>query len=476
MLPLESTIAQKHKSTCAFVLKCSSAQVLMPYPRTKFTRPIRRAIMIFLITLFCVLAPLIILYTAGYRYDYSAKKIKQTGVISIDVEPKNVRVYLNDVLIQKRIPIRLTNRAPGAYHLRIEADRRKTWEKDIMVESKQTTYIRDITLFQEALPIEIEAYAGQEINNVFFSHDGAYSLILKQKDNVYELSLFNTKTKITYPLTRTYDEYPPKVDWSYYSPVAMIETRENNISKIQIFNARNPEASADIHTIEAPEPINYQWSDDIAAPSVFAQEGNKILRLTMAGKSEIKNNIISNVWYIDNVNRLWIFDKKNQVLQIAGETSETRVYPVKNELTKIIHLNDKRLIAKSNQGVVILPLEKNNVNENKTIDAERIRYNPDTNEWLAWSPWELWTIYPNGNVELLNRTSDAIMSITPMDKFGVLLLAAEKTLRGFNPGYYITHELFSGGKINEAAADIENRQIYFWGEVGQRRGLFGLEY
>ena len=103
---------------------------------TKLTRPVRLGIMLFLIAVFCIAAPAIILYTAGYRYDFKTQKIKQTGVISIDVLPRSAAVFLNDVRIQKSLPIRLPNRAPGAYRLRIEADGYKPWEKDITVESK----------------------------------------------------------------------------------------------------------------------------------------------------------------------------------------------------------------------------------------------------------------------------------------------------------------------------------------------------
>ena len=129
----------------------------MTYPHYKLTRPIRRAIMIFLFALFFILAPLIILYTSGYRYDWEAHEIKQTGVISIDVKTKNASVYLNDILIKKSLPIRLPNRAPGTYNLKIKSPSYQAWEKDITVESKQTTYIRNITLFREALPTEIIA-------------------------------------------------------------------------------------------------------------------------------------------------------------------------------------------------------------------------------------------------------------------------------------------------------------------------------
>jgi len=103
----------------------------MTYSKTYLTRTVRRAIMLSLISAFFIISPLIIFYTAGYRYDFAEQIIKQTGVISIDIKPVNAIVYLNDVQIKKKIPIRLPNRAPGTYHLKITAPGYQLWEKDI---------------------------------------------------------------------------------------------------------------------------------------------------------------------------------------------------------------------------------------------------------------------------------------------------------------------------------------------------------
>ena len=95
------------------------------------------------------------MYTAGYRYDWSNHKIMQTGVLSIDAEPTNVEVFLNDVRIEKSMPIRLPNRAPGTYKLVMKKSGYREWSKDIIIESRKTTYVRDITLFKMDIPEQI---------------------------------------------------------------------------------------------------------------------------------------------------------------------------------------------------------------------------------------------------------------------------------------------------------------------------------
>ena len=93
----------------------------MEYPQTKFTHSARLLMLILFIIAFFVISPIIIMYTAGYRYDWRNGLLKETGAISVDVEPKNATVYLNGIKLQDKMPIRLNNIAPAKYSLRITA-------------------------------------------------------------------------------------------------------------------------------------------------------------------------------------------------------------------------------------------------------------------------------------------------------------------------------------------------------------------
>ena len=121
----------------------------MEYPGTKLTKPFRIFLLFFFIFLFCVLSPVIIMYTAGYRYDWQNGLLKETGAISIDIEPNDAVMLLNGVKITAKMPVRLNNIAPGKYNLRISADGYYDWVKDLEVKNKQTTYIKEIFLLKK---------------------------------------------------------------------------------------------------------------------------------------------------------------------------------------------------------------------------------------------------------------------------------------------------------------------------------------
>jgi len=140
----------------------------MDYPKTNLNRRVRIIIMSFFIFSFFVISPIVISYTVGYRYDWKKREIRQTGVINIDIKPKDSSIYLNNIKINQTIPIKLNNRAPGIYNVKIQKEGYHDWIKDVNIESKKTTYIKDITLFKQSLPIKIlEDIDPSNIQNIY---------------------------------------------------------------------------------------------------------------------------------------------------------------------------------------------------------------------------------------------------------------------------------------------------------------------
>ena len=64
----------------------SGFKIRMFSQKTFLSSPVRFTIMIFLIASFFIISPLIILYTIGYRYDIRTGIVRETGVLSIDVQ------------------------------------------------------------------------------------------------------------------------------------------------------------------------------------------------------------------------------------------------------------------------------------------------------------------------------------------------------------------------------------------------------
>ena len=125
----------------------------MEYPGSKFTRRYRLILFAVFVAAFFVITPVLIMYSSGYRYDWQNGLIKETGAINVDILPVNAVVYLNDAWLKGGMPYRLKNIAPGKYRLKITAPGYFDWLKDVEVKSKQTVYIKEISLLKKIHPI-----------------------------------------------------------------------------------------------------------------------------------------------------------------------------------------------------------------------------------------------------------------------------------------------------------------------------------
>jgi len=101
---------------------------------------------------FLIAAPIVVLYTAGYRYNFGTGQIVQTGVLSLSSTPKNAVVSLDGNPTRASTPILLKNILPGNHRVRVEKAGYSAWEKNLAVESRSTTFADDIVLFLETDP------------------------------------------------------------------------------------------------------------------------------------------------------------------------------------------------------------------------------------------------------------------------------------------------------------------------------------
>lgn len=116
---------------------------------------VRYTLLTILITTFIVVAPIIILYTAGYRYNFVKNKIEKTGLIVVNSEPENATVFINGKEFKMKTEARIKNLLPDTYLVRVEKEGFHPWEKLLEVKSKLSTFAENIVLFKDALPEQI---------------------------------------------------------------------------------------------------------------------------------------------------------------------------------------------------------------------------------------------------------------------------------------------------------------------------------
>src|SRR3989338_8433381 len=103
------------------------------------------------IALFLVSAPLVVLYTAGYRWQLS-QGVTRTGTLFVASVPDGAQIILNDVAEDERTPAVIKTLLPGEYRVRLEREEHLPWEKRLMVYENTTTFIDRVLLFADRAP------------------------------------------------------------------------------------------------------------------------------------------------------------------------------------------------------------------------------------------------------------------------------------------------------------------------------------
>ena len=455
----------------------------MEYPNTKFNHLVRLLLLIAFIAAFFVIAPIIIMYTAGYRYDWQNGLLKETGAISVDVEPKNATVYLNGIKLQDKMPIRLNNIAPAKYSLRITAPGYFDWLKEIEVKNKQTNYTKEISLIRKNKP---EILINEKIDNFAVSYDGNFIIYSVRKDNNAEIRLWNNDNKQTTVLFRLNGLEPAMILWAEKNNYALVGDANAPYSRLIVINAANPQKQTDL--VKTNTPIKkFMWENSSEPQLYYGTKENVWLFSPATDKSQIvaKNNYLD--WHMEN-GELWTMQAESSTKQyqitkdtlgfssVFNRLDSTDINPATGKIEK-----ENLQIAAARQNTVLLKNSDNSqtillTNANKyKLPTEKFTISKYNNWWLMWSQWEIWTYSEGEEPYLLNRSGEDLQKVMPVDKYNTLALGwADKTTALF-PYYLVTHDLLNEKTAN-LAADTENKILYFINQDKNKQGIWKLNY
>ncbi|MCK4781945.1 hypothetical protein KAS79_03455 [Candidatus Parcubacteria bacterium] len=161
------------------------------------TKKFRTILFLFFAGLFFLIAPLLILYSQGYRFDIDEKKIVQTGGFFLKVRPTGVEIYIDSKLQKKTNflfqSVLIQNLIPKKYRIEVKKQGYFSWEKTLETKEKQVTEAKNIILIPKNPNFEI---LNKTTENFWFL-PAQKNIILKELDeNGWSLKLFNTEKEI----------------------------------------------------------------------------------------------------------------------------------------------------------------------------------------------------------------------------------------------------------------------------------------
>ena len=272
----------------------------------------RRLLYLFFMILFFIIAPFIVLYALGYRYDFKKRVLEQTGVLYLETKPKGVSVYLNNVLQKNVSPLRFSDLLANDYEVRVTKDGYNTWQKTVTIFPHQTTFVYDINLFKKDIAPQL-IQSGKKINNILASpdHKKIIALISDQENNMQlNLALFDVNAKEIKNLgSIPFSNATSTLIWSLDSKRATLAFATESLFLINTDEKKiTPLTSLD------KKLLNARWSENVFSYLNFLDNGQLYQVNTKDNsKEKLLNNKIADYLYLGQ--DLYCLEKLNsQVL------------------------------------------------------------------------------------------------------------------------------------------------------------------
>lgn len=454
----------------------------MEYPGAKFTKSYRKALLIVTVSLFFIISPILVLYAAGYRYDWHDGLLRETGSISIDVLPANATAYIDNIAIPDVMPMRLKSITSGTYRIKITAPGFFDWEKEISVYNKQTTYIKDVQMIKKSKPTLLSVGAARTI---FLSPNNQFIIYTTLGANSQKVWLWNIKNANQTLLTTLSNTDEITTQWSLNSTYVLVQSKKYPLSTALVFTlataAQTPFDLVNFIKNESIEKIQWNGSND---SGLYVSTSNTLYTVLLTtGQKTLITPLLFNDWYMSD-GQLWTLslDTTTNFTNITKDFLgfSQKFASVPPDETTDSSTQNLWSLAQVNDDVVLLTANKPTMklitqNEQFDVPAENFMVSPYNNWWIMWKPGELWTYAKGEKPYLLNRTGESLLGVTPLDSFNTLALAWTDRVTALFP-YYLTYHNILDNSVNAMAADTKNRIVYFSGSVGKQEGLWSLPY
>lgn len=449
----------------------------MEYPGSKITKSIRYGILFFFLGLFFAIAPVLVLYTSGYKYDWTYGLLHETGSINIDIEPKNASVFINNVKIKSKIPIRLTEKTPGKYDILIKSPGYFDWYKEIEVKNKQTVYLKEISILKKNEQIKI---IDGDITNIHTTYDEQYIIYTQKNNNLQEIHIFNTKNQENNIIKTFNSTTTVKITIASQNNYFTISEINPPYNTILLVNAEDTSQKIELTNNNNEEIIKYQWKNSNLPELFYSTKSNLYSIKPTTGEKFLLAKINWIDWFAEN-NQFWaikqstttnkIYIIKNALGSSSKFAKEDRFDINEQQLEIMTIKNDNLLLKKANRPEMIILTSENKFN----ISGEKFHISKYDGWMLIWTPWEIWTYVQNKEPNLLNRSGEQLINVIPLNKYNTLGLIWDNRATALYPYHLVTHDILNNS-ITSAIAATQQNILYFSAKINNEIGLWKLDY
>lgn len=280
---------------------------------------VRWILFIFFTLLFFISAPLLVLYTAGYRFNFESRSFLRTGVLSIGTIPRGAEISLNGTSVSDTTPAVLKQLMPGRYQLSLSREGYHPWEESVQVKSGETTLLSSILLFLQEDPV---ALFSQPITTITPSPGSDLFASITQNEAQTELQMTNAEGK-TVLVTSLPRLSTPTVLWSAQGTFLVLFDAEANT--IDVFQSDG-----------SPVPLTFSDFEKQKIENIFwAPSSNHLLTIISEGMTktiDVENGSIT------PLAETAVIPLDASLLTLQTTTEATEVHLKENGVDRIIAL------------------------------------------------------------------------------------------------------------------------------------------
>ncbi|MFO7807292.1 MAG: PEGA domain-containing protein [Candidatus Moraniibacteriota bacterium] len=430
--------------------------------------------MLFFIILFTAIAPVVVLFAKGYRFNLEKGIFVYSGSITIKSWPRDVNIYLNGKR-QSNKNYNIINDAytingvkPGKYTLSCRKEGYTNWEKEIWVHSGISTEFWNVLLFPEEDTRETLSYNTAGIEGFFLSPRDQKEIIYFTKDREGEsrnVKLLNTEDNETSTLYSTdklnflIDE-KENIEWNSDNKKILFPFEDQNGEKIYILGEMEDDEISESFNLnqifkkskgaESIRKVRWMFNKkdemviltkdkklyhfDYKEPEEKTLISDNVSGFDFAGDELYYSQLPNNIIWKSNQSSL---DKKKQITNSNFPTQS------KEDFVELTAYDENRIFVKTknNEGFLF----NKNPNKNQTEkfklseNIKNVQFSDDGKKILCWNNHEIWyymlrdwDIQPkrkSGEKITITRFSNSIKNIQWMENYENIIFTVGDTIK-----------------------------------------------
>ena len=451
------------------------------------TRQLRTAISWAFIAAFLACAPLVVLYTAGYKYSWKKIKVEKTGIIQADSVPAGATVFLNDEQQGAVTPAPIARLLPETYRVRFALDGYFPWEKTVDVRSGETAFVTNAALIKESLPQLV-----QEADVLAFGADGdgAHAAYLAATADGTELRLSASGAAPSllarFPAGAHQD---PHIDWS---PNGLWFLYTAHTAKgVRIAIAYPVKLGAE------PIALHERFKNSAIRDVSWSSDGVSLVVRTVTGTfiANTATDTVATAETRPDVQDVLLRDRTVFVLRTVSDSTilERRTLGSDAEPHSIatlpsgayaflrIHDGPYLLVADRGQGTIrVMSPDDGVLADEVTGTSARWLSGSRVPRLLSWNDFEISVSDVRAHDHrLVTRIGERIRSCAWHPSGAVVLYSTATGIRAADVDDREPRNVFTlvhFDTVSGFAVDVKNGVIRFSGAVGNQRGIFEREF